>query len=105
MKNVLLAVVFVTLSAAAVWAGSASGAVNSDSDWDVIDLYTDNTNIDVTFSWPAGADFMVTVFGRSHNYLGEFNLLDGETINLTGGGQFYLAVHAVTDKGSWSAYW
>jgi len=105
MKNVLLAVVFVTLSAAAVWAGSASGSVNSDSDWDVIDLYTDNADVNVTFSWPDGADFVVTVFGLSQNFLGEFHLLEGGTINLTGGGQFYLAVHAVSDKGGWSAYW
>ena len=105
MKNVLLAVAFVTLLAAGAWAGSASGVVNSDSDWDVIDLYTDNVDIDVMFTWPSGADFIVTVFGLSHNFLGEFHLLEGEAINLTGGGQFYLAVHATNDKGNWAASW
>jgi len=105
MKNVLLAAAFGALLATGAWAGTASGAVNGDSDWDVIDLYSDNQDFDVTFTWPQGADFMVTVFGRDQNYLGEFHLLDGETINLTGGGQFYLAVHSLNGKGSWTASW
>jgi hypothetical protein len=105
MKKVLLALAVFAMLAVGAWAGSSSGTINSDSDWDIIDFYTDSADIDVTFTWPQGADFMVTVFGMDHNYLNEFHLLDGETINLTGGGQFYLAVHALRDKGSWTASW
>jgi hypothetical protein len=85
--------------------GSASGTIDRDCDWDIFKLYTDDPNIDVTFSWPAGADFMVTVFGRTQNFLGEFHLLKDGTINLAGGGQFYIAVHSLNDTGYWSAYW
>jgi hypothetical protein len=105
MKKVLLAVAVGALLAAGAHAESASGNVGGDRDWDIIDLYTDNTDIDVVFAWPQGADFMVTVFGRDQNYLGEFNLLNGETINLTGGGQFYLAVHCLNSTGAWTASW
>ncbi len=105
MKNVLLALAFVALFAGAALADSANGNVSGDKDWDVIDLYTDNTDVDVTFTFPQGADFMVTVCGRDQNYLGEFHLLEGETINLTGGGQFYLLVHCLNSTGTWSAAW
>lgn len=106
MKKLLLALALVSLlTVAGAWAGSASGSVSSDSDWDVIDFYTDSKDIDVVFAWPQGQDFMVTVCGRDQNYLGEFHLLEGDTINLTGGGQFYLLVHCLNGKGAWSASW
>ena len=105
MKKLLLAMAFVGALSAGALAASASGNVGGDTDWDIIDFYTDSSDIDVVFTWPQNADFMVTVFGRDQNYLGEFSLLDGDTINLTGGGQFYLAVHCLNSTGAWSASW
>lgn len=84
---------------------NASGYIDGDTDWDCISLYTDDTDIDVVFTWPQGEDFMVTAFGRGQNYLGEFHLLGGNTINLTGGGQFFLLVHCLNGTGAWSASW
>ena len=86
-------------------AGSASGTITSDSDWDIFKVYTDDPDIDVTFSRPAGADFVVTVFDRRQYFLGDFHLLKSEKVNLVGGGRFYLAVHSLNDTGDWSAYW
>jgi len=105
MKNLLFALTFATLVAGSAFAGTANGSISNDNDWDVINLYANSTDIDVTFTFPQGQDFMVTVFGRSHNVLGEFHLLEGETINLTGGGQFYLLVHSLSGRGPWSAAW
>ena len=106
MKKLLLALAFVSVfSAVGAWAASASGNIGGDTDWDVIDFYTDVKDIDVVFTWPQGQNFMVTVCGRDQNYLGEFNLLEGDTINLTGGGQFYLLVHCLNGTGAWSASW
>jgi len=84
---------------------SASGNVDGKADWDCFGLYTEDQSIDVVFTWPRNADFMVTVFGRDQNYLGEFHLREGNTINLTGGGQFFLLVHCLNSTGAWSASW
>lgn len=104
-KVVLLMVAVLALAAtASAFEGYVSGYIKDNADTDEFALLADSGDIDVVFDWESG-EFYVTVFGRDHNKLGEFNLLDGETINLTGGGLFYLRVWATSGFGDWSAEW
>lgn len=104
-RLLLVAVLLATAGAAFGLDGKVSGYIRDNTDADEFALLADSSDIDVVFSWPAGAEFWVTVFGRNHNELGEFNLADGDTINLTGGGLFYLRVFANSGYGNWSATW
>jgi hypothetical protein len=74
--------------------GSISGYIKDNTDEDEFAVLGDSDDIDVIFDWPAGAEFWVTVYGRNHNELGDFDLNDGDTINLTGGGLFFLEVYS-----------
>ncbi len=105
-KLLLLAILMGALAgAAAAFNGSVSGYVTDNTEEDEFALLADSTNLDVNFIYPSGADFYVTVYGRSHNELGEFRLADGAAINLTGGGLFYLEIFSKDTGGDWSATW
>jgi hypothetical protein len=61
--------------------------------------------IEVSFSYPKGAaDFWVKVVGEDGiEVLGDFDLDNGEIIQLMGGGTFYLKVYSKEGAGNWSA--
>jgi hypothetical protein len=61
--------------------------------------------VEVTFSYPKGtADFWVKVISEDGvEVLGDFDLDNGEIIQLTGGGTFYLKIYSKEGAGSWSA--
>jgi hypothetical protein len=61
--------------------------------------------VEVTFSYPKGAaDFWVRVIGEDGvEVLGDFDLDNGEIIQLMGGGTFYLKIFSKDGAGSWSA--
>jgi hypothetical protein len=60
--------------------------------------------VDVTFTYPKGTvDFWVTVTGEDGSALGNFDLDNGEVIQLMGGGTFWLTIYSVTGMGNWSA--
>ncbi len=61
--------------------------------------------VEVDFSWPKGAaDFWVKVVGQDgRTVLGNFDLDNGEIIQLSGGGTFYLTVYSNRGAGNWSA--
>ncbi len=61
--------------------------------------------IEVTFSYPKGtADFWVRVIGEDGvEILGDFDLKNGEIIQLMGGGTYYLKVYSKEGAGNWSA--
>jgi len=103
--TLILATAFALAAAAYAFDGYVSGYVNDNTDEDEFALLADSGNLDVVFDWPEGADFWVTVYGRDHNELAEFDLSEGDTINLTGGGLFYLEVFANDGFGEWSAEW
>jgi hypothetical protein len=107
MKKIALVLAAAMALAATAFAldGSVSGYILDNTDEDEFALLADSGDIDVIFDWPAGAEYWVTVYGRSHNELGDFNLNDGDTINLTGGGLFFLEVYAVSGSGAWAAEW
>jgi len=106
MKNLLVVLALLTAAGAAVALdGKVSGYIRDNADADEFAVLADSSNLDVVFNWPAGAEFWVTVYGRNHNELGEFDLGEGDTINLTGGGLFYLRVFSNSGYGDWSATW
>ncbi|MBN2224960.1 MAG: hypothetical protein JW765_09825 [Deltaproteobacteria bacterium] len=61
--------------------------------------------VEVTFSYPKGiADFWVKVISEDGiEVLGDFDLDNGEIIQLTGGGTFYLKIYSKEGVGNWSA--
>lgn len=65
-------------------------------------LNTTKSPLELTFSWDGGMDPYCTVLGMNRNELGTFRLADGEIIELTGGGQFYIIVGSYSGGGNWT---
>ncbi len=63
------------------------------------------TYLEVPFTYPAGSvDFWVKVVGQDgYTVLGDFDLDNGEIIQLSGGGTFYVTVYSKMGAGNWSA--
>jgi hypothetical protein len=61
--------------------------------------------VEVSFTYPAGmVDFWVTVLGEDGtSELGNFDLDEGEIIQLVGGGVFYVKIYSREGAGEWSA--
>jgi len=64
-----------------------------------------DTYVEVYFTYPRGsADFWVEVVGEDgYTVLGDFDLDEGEIIQLMGGSTFYLTIYSQGGGGSWSA--
>jgi hypothetical protein len=64
-----------------------------------------DTLIELLFYYPVGTvDFWVKVVGQDgYTILGDFDLDNGEIIQLMGGGTFYLTVYSKSGGGNWSA--
>jgi len=108
MNKVLLFALaaLVVAPAALAFNGSVSGYITDNTDEDEFAVVGDSDKVSVVFTWPSGAEYWVTVYGRNHNKLGEFNLLEGDTIDLTGTGLFYLEIYAADGtSGNWAASW
>ena len=107
MKRVLTVVAVMLAAAAAAYGfeGYVSGYITDNTDEDEFALLADSDYIEVDFEFPDGTQFWVTVYGRNHNELGEFDLTEGTTIELTGTGLFYLEVFSKSGSGTWSAEW
>ena len=101
----VLAAVVAVAAAAYAFDGSVSGYIKDNTDEDEFAVLADSSDIDVIFDWPAGTEFWVIVYGRDHNELEDFDLTEGDTINLTGGGLFFLEVYSVSGIGAWAAEW
>lgn len=84
---------------------SVSGYLTGTDVYDEFGVYAYSDYIEVTFAWPAGTDFYVTVYGMYDDELGDFKLADGEIIQLSGGGKFTLVVTSEYGAGDWSCYW
>lgn len=97
----------VLLSSVASCAGTftETGYLSGPSDSDLWDLNLENNFVDVVFTWPLGAEYWVTVYGMYGDELGNFNLNEGETIQLSGGGKFTIKIYSVKGAGSWTATW
>jgi hypothetical protein len=81
-------------------AGTLSGKGDSDS-FDVIAEYE---QVDVVFAWPEGqVDFWVKAYGQEGDELGDFDLDNGDIIQLLNGGKFTVEFYSKKGSGSWSA--
>ena len=86
---------------------SAWGYLSGPGDYCDWSLYAQSDTIDVMFTYPVGSvDFWVEVVGEDgYTVLGDFDLDNNESIQLIGGGTFYLTVYSNYGAGDWSAYW
>jgi len=68
-----------------------------------LDAGTD-TFVELPFEYPKGsADFWVKVVGKDGvTVLGEFDLDEGEIIQLSGGSVFFVTIYSKDGEGSWS---
>lgn len=80
-----------------------TGNLRGTNDSNRFEIFTHDKDIDVKFTYPAGATFGVKVIGMAGDELGEFKLPEGDVINLTGGGKFTLVVFSLNGSGKWTA--
>jgi transglutaminase-like putative cysteine protease len=99
---VLLFLSFTGLCLAFTEAGILKGP--GDSYTFAIDAGND-TYLEIPFTYPKGSvNFWVKVVGQDGStVIGDFDLDNGEIINLNGGGQFYLTIYSKGGSGRWSA--
>lgn len=102
-----IVVTLMLLAAVAAYAGTQtkSGYLNGTDDSESWDLNLKSKYVDVVFTWPLGAEYWVIVYGMYGDELGTFNLEEGETIQLSGGGKFTIEIYSVKGSGSWTATW
>lgn len=80
-----------------------SGTLVGPGDSESFDINTTKDYLEVTFTWPGNASFWVKVHGQTGDLLGDFDLANGEIIQLYGGGKFTLTIYSVTGSGPWTA--
>lgn len=80
-----------------------AGTLRGNNDAARFDLYTPVEYVEVEFTYPETSTFYVKVLGKAGDELGEFDLSEGEIIELTGGGLFTLIVHSTAGGGEWTA--
>jgi hypothetical protein len=73
------------------------------NDSNKFDVFAESDKIEVEFDWPDDTYFHVKVLGMSGDELGDFDLSEGEIIELTGGGKFTLIVYSRSGDGPWTA--
>ena len=86
---------------------SAWGSLYGPGDACSWSIYSSINTLNVTFSYPKGSvDYWVEVVGQDgYTVLGNFDLDNGEIIQLMGGGTFYLTIYSNYGSGNWSAGW
>jgi hypothetical protein len=81
--------------------GTLSGPGDSES----FPIIPQSDQLDVVFEWPEGeVDFWVKVYGEESEVLGDFDLDNGEIIQLFGkGDEFTLEIYSKEGGGRWRA--
>ncbi|MBN1882791.1 MAG: hypothetical protein JW885_11500 [Deltaproteobacteria bacterium] len=82
-----------------------TGFLNGSGDFKTFIINAHIDYVEVTFTYPAGGvDFWVTILGEDgKSELGDFDLDNGEIIQLIGGGVFYVKIYSKEGAGEWSA--
>lgn len=80
-----------------------AGSLRGTNDSNKFDVFAESDFIEVDFDYPSDAQVYVKVLGKTGDELGEFDLSEGDVIELTGGGKFSLIVHSRGGGGAWSA--
>jgi len=104
----LLVLMVLSLAAANAFAVTESGYLYGPGASYTFTVNAGSVNyVEVNFSWPKGsADFWVKVVGQDgRTVLGNFDLDNGEIIQLSGGGTFYLTIYSNRGAGNWSCTW
>jgi hypothetical protein len=70
---------------------------------DSFTVYCSEDSETFEFTWPRYTDFWVRVLGQTGKLLGDFQLSEGEQIELTGGGRFTLVIYSQEGSGQWTA--
>jgi hypothetical protein len=83
------------------WVHTESGFISGPGEEDEFSLDTEYTSLKLTFYFSDVWDPYCKIYGMNHNPLGEFRLSDGNVIQLTGGGLFYVAVGSYAGGGHW----
>jgi len=86
----------------AATAGTHSGALDENGAQSFV-VVAQKDPEDWKFTWPSDADFRVRVHDRDGDELGDFDLSEGSTITLRGGGKFTLEVRSEDGRGAWTA--
>jgi len=108
VRNIWVLIIATALAAAAsVYAEAVdfSGYLYDDSTEARFDVYAETKALDVTFTYPATAEFHVKVLGQTGNELGDFALAAGPVIQLKGGGKFTFIVYSTSGGGVWTAFY
>ena len=105
MRNAIIVLALVVAAAASAGTFTESGYLDGPGDSDSWDINALNKVVDVVFTWPMGAEYRVTVYGMHGDKLGDFDLNEGETIQLSGGGKFTMKIYSAAGAGSWTAEW
>jgi hypothetical protein len=80
------------------------GTLRGKGDADSFEVNAKYDQVDVAFVWPEGqTDFWVKVYGREGDELGDFDLDEGEIIQLLNGGKFTVEIYSKDGGGAWSA--
>ncbi len=80
------------------------GSLAGKGDKDSFVIVARHEEVDVVFEWPEGeADFWVKVYGKDGEVLGDFDLDDGEVIQLFGRDKFTLEIYSRGGRGTWRA--
>lgn len=106
MRNVLVALLIVTalvgVSNATITANPLQGYLTGSGDIDKISIDTDETPVYAVFVWDEGMELWVRILGKTDNPLGDFNMAEGNSAELAGGGKFTLEVYSKGGSGSWT---
>jgi len=105
IRKLLLILLLFSAAASCAGASTETGYLSGPGDSESWDLNLKNKVVDVVFTWPLNAEYWVTVYGMHGDELGNFNLNEGETIQLSGGGKFTIKIYSVKGAGSWTATW
>ncbi len=90
-----------------IYANSAAGYLVGPGDSCSWSINAGSRNyLEVPFSYPKGSvKFLVEVIGQDgHSVLGDFDLDNGEVIQLSGGGLSYLTIRSNAGAGNWSMF-
>jgi hypothetical protein len=102
----IILVSLLTIATTSAFATTESGRLSGPGKSDTFTVNAESVQyLEVPFTYPAGsADFWVKVVGEDgRTVLGDFDLDNGEIINLSGGGTFYLTIYSKSGSGKWSA--
>lgn len=103
MKKIIYIALLISIATAGWCGDSFSGELSGTGEAEEFEVVADYSPYEIEFRTPVECSFWVTVFDEKRDEIGDFNLIDGNIIRLTGGGSFYLRVRSERGSGVWYA--